>query len=88
MTSLFDKVLGKGKKQSNIAITQTGKRKVEELSAGGIKFDILSYLEDNGSSSINELADATRANEHKVRMTIKSMIHDGWVKESTSEVEG
>jgi DNA-binding MarR family transcriptional regulator len=81
---MFDKILGKGKKTSSIAITSTGKRKVEELSAGGIRFDILSYLEDNGSSTINELADATRANEHKVRETIKRMEHDGWVKESAS----
>lgn len=79
---ILDRFMGK-KRLNSVSITQTGKRKVEELSAGGIKFDILSYLEDNGSSTVNELAEITRADEHKIRLTVKSMIKDGWIKEST-----
>jgi len=83
---IFDKVMGKSKKATNIAITSVGKRKVEELSSGGIKFDLLSYLEDNGSSSVSELAEATRANEHKIKLIIQSMEKDGWVKRSESDI--
>jgi predicted transcriptional regulator len=82
---LFDNVLGKGKKKAtHVSITSIGKKKVEE-SSGGLRFSILSHLEDSGSSSYNELAEATGKDIHKIKATCKQMLHDGEIRETIDE---
>jgi hypothetical protein len=77
---MFDKIIGK-KKSTHVVITAIGKAKAE-ASSSGLRFSILSHLEDNGASSYTELADATGRDIHKIRVICKQMLHEGEIKEN------
>ena len=77
-----------GKKQSkNIALTDLGKEKTEQLvgEEGTAKFKIAAYLDEHGSSSLNEIAEGTGYSEKKVRIVCQKLIRDQWCKAVSSE---
>lgn len=62
-----------------VAITELGKRKAEEMMLEGSKYEILNALNESSPATVNELAEATGVNPHKVRDTIKGFIKNGYV---------
>lgn len=61
-----------------IAITELGKKKQEEMMVEGPKYDILTKLNENGPSSVNELAQETQHSPSRVRDIVKELIRNGY----------
>jgi DNA-binding MarR family transcriptional regulator len=62
------------------ALTETGKRKAEVAGdVQGLRFDIITYIESHGDSSIAEIADGTNANASEVRIMVRKLEREGWL---------
>lgn len=68
------------KSDTSVQLTELGKRKAEAFSLSGPKFDILSALLEEGSSTLGEISQKTGHPENKVREICKSLARSGYVK--------
>jgi DNA-binding MarR family transcriptional regulator len=82
----FEAILPWSRKMNQVAdhmvvgLTPLGKSKAEHFTASGPIFDVLSYLQDNGASSIKDIAGELHTTPKKARVIVKEMISSGYVR--------
>ena len=67
---------------ATVGLTGLGKTKAEQFSTQGPKFDVIGYLDENGPSSLSEIAEApnVRMSISKVKRIVASLIASGYVQ--------
>lgn len=82
--SLLGRLFGGGKKSVRISVTEIGKQKLEQVAGeSGIKMKIMSYLDESGASTVNELAnshDLSGYGIERIKMAVNQLYRDGWVQ--------
>ena len=66
-------------------LTSLGKEKAEKFSLFGPQGNVLSVLEENGPSSVSEIAEETRMSTDKVKSILKNLMRSGYIRRVTSE---
>jgi DNA-binding MarR family transcriptional regulator len=85
---MLDGILGKKQKVSSssvLVLTPLGKTKAEKFDLPGSKWKILNTLNENGPSTISELASETGMDEQKVRAIAKGLASTGYIRQGSSE---
>ncbi len=88
MSNLFDKIKGdKVASHHTYGLTPLGKTKAEEFGMAGTRGEVVSYLNDNGASSINEITSAgeVKASADKIKAVIRGLMREGYVRRVSSE---
>lgn len=65
-------------------LTPLGKRKAE-LSLSGPQWEVLTYLNENGSSSVSEISGEIKASPEKVRAILRNLLQSGYVRKESQE---
>ena len=65
---------------ATVGLTGLGKTKAEQFSTQGPKFDVIGYLDENGPSSLSEIAEGTRMSINKVKRIAQSLKASGYVQ--------
>jgi DNA-binding MarR family transcriptional regulator len=68
-----------------VGLTTLGKSKSESFEGTGAKFQVLSDLADNGSSSISEIAGRTNMDDGKVKSICKELQRQGMIRQMQGE---
>lgn len=63
-------------------LTPLGKTKVEELSVDGPPWDVLSYLDEHGPSSLSEIGEGTHMHDKKVKWVTNKLMRSGYIRRS------
>lgn len=58
---------------SNYALTELGKQKADEYGGEGREFDVLNDLNDNGASTLREIATRTHMDEKTAKVVLKRL---------------
>lgn len=66
--------------RSNYGLTSLGKKKAEEFSETTPKNKVLAYLNENGVSTVPEVANDLGCSPQKAKMVINSLEKDGYVR--------
>lgn len=86
MFKLFHKDLPNAvKRKTVVGVTPLGKRKAEEFSLRGPKFNVLAYLAENGPSSFEEIGSENGISSNKVKKICESLAREGFVRRAGSE---
>ncbi len=67
-------------------LTQLGKTKAEEFGLSGPSWDVLAYMDENGASTIKEVAEGCHFSPEKTKEVLKKLIDSGYVRRVTTEV--
>jgi DNA-binding MarR family transcriptional regulator len=70
-------------KRSLYGLTEVGKLKAEEFGVEGKGWKILSYLDDNGTSSLREICEGLGWKEEDTREILRRMMNEGYVRRVT-----
>ena len=77
--SILDRLFGK-RKASLIALTELGKKKSDDaISGGGIRLKIVSYLDEHGESSLQELSSNLSYPLDQIKASVNKLYREGWV---------
>lgn len=71
-----------------IGLTSLGKAKAENFSLDGPRFQIISYLNDSGPSSLREVSENTKIPVEKVKALAKQLAREGYVRRTSSDDAG
>ena len=66
-------------------LTPLGKTKAEDLTISGAKGQVAAALNENGASSITDIAEETRMSPERVKNTLKILIRNGYVRKVNTE---
>ena len=66
-------------------LTSLGKEKAEKFLVYGVQGNVLSVLEENGTSSVSEIAEETRMSTDKIKSILKNLIRSGYVQRVGAE---
>lgn len=66
-------------------LTTLGKQKAEQFSVYGVQGNVLSVLEENGPSSVSEIAEETKQSTDKVKFILKGLMQSGYIRRVTAE---
>jgi DNA-binding MarR family transcriptional regulator len=72
-------------KHHTYGLTALGKTKTEEFAVKGPKFEVLATLNENGPSSVTELAEETHFTPGKVKIALRDLMNDGYVQQVTHD---
>lgn len=61
-------------------LTPLGKTKAEEFALSGPKWEALAILNENGPSSVGEVAEELKCSPEKVRAILRSLIKSGYIR--------
>lgn len=61
-------------------LTTLGKTKAEEFALHGPKWEVLATLNENGPSSVSEIADETNMNATKVKGILRDLKASGYIQ--------
>jgi hypothetical protein len=65
---------------AKVGLTELGKSKADATGeVQGLRYSIINYLNDKGSSSIAELADGVNANQSEVRTKVRQLVGERWL---------
>jgi predicted ArsR family transcriptional regulator len=65
---------------NKVGLTSLGKRKAENVGESiGLRYSIITYIEDKGVSSVAEIADGVNVHPLEVRRKIKQLVNEGWL---------
>lgn len=67
-------------RRSLYGLTEVGKVKAEEFGVQGKGWKVLSYLDDNGTSSVREICEGLGLKEEDTTEILRRMISDGYVR--------
>ena len=87
----FEAILPWARKANSVAdhvvvgLTPLGKSKAEHFTASGPVFEVLSYLQDNGPSSIKDIAGELKTNPKRARVIVRDMMREGYVKKQSAD---
>lgn len=87
----FKNIFGARRKQSSVGVSHTygltalGKTKAEEFQLQGVKWQVAAYLDENGASSVSEIAEETKISPEKLKKILKQMIAGGYVRRVTQD---
>ena len=81
----FFKRKPKAGSHSVFGVTPLGKTKAEEYSLSGPKWEVLSVLNENGPSSVSEIANEVKASPEKVKAILRALMNTGYVRKVSSE---
>lgn len=70
---------------TTFGLTPLGKTKAEQFSLQGPRFDVLSHLDENGPSSVAEIAEEQKMSTKKVKAIIKLLIKEELVIKRKSQ---
>ena len=71
--------------RGTFGLTQLGKVKVDELGVEGPPWEILSYLDEHGPSSLSEIAEGTHLSDEKVKTVTNKLIRAGYIRKVQQE---
>ena len=66
-------------------LTALGKTKAEEFSLSGPKWEVLAVLNENGPSSVSEIAEESKSSTDKIKAILRMLIRSGYVRRVTDE---
>ena len=66
-------------------LTVLGKTKAEEFSLSGPKWEVLAVLNENGPSSVSEIAEEAKTSTDKVKAILKMLLRSGYVRRVSGE---
>jgi DNA-binding MarR family transcriptional regulator len=66
-------------------LTQLGKTKAEEFGLSGPNWEVLAYLDENGASTIKDIAEGTHFSGDRTKEVLKRLISSGYVRRVTTE---
>lgn len=84
LTSFFKKSNPVGL-HNTYGLTPLGKTKAEEYTLSGVKWQVLAQLNDNGASSISEVATEMKTNPEKLKSIFKGLIRSGYIRRVNAE---
>ena len=61
-------------------LTPLGKTKVDELSVDGPPWQVMSYLDENGPSSLSEIGSGVHIGDDKVKSVTNKLIRSGYIR--------
>ena len=83
---IFDKLTGSQHRAVGervvIVLTPLGKTKAEKFDLPGRKWQVLATLDEQGASTITEIAEETRMSTGKVKSIVKELIATGYAKKA------
>lgn len=61
-------------------LTQSGKRKAENVGeAQGLRWQILTHIEEKGNSSVRELSETLNASQSSVKQMVAALEREGYI---------
>jgi len=81
----FLKKKPKVQSHNTYGLTALGKTKAEEFSLHGPKWEVLACLDENGPSSVTEIAEEVKSSPEKVKMILKGLIRSGYIRTVSQE---
>lgn len=70
---------------STYGLSALGKTKAEEFALSGPRWEVLAMLNENGPSSVREIAEETKLSPEKVKAILRGHIRSGYVKKVSQE---
>jgi hypothetical protein len=65
---------------AKVGLTELGKSKAENVGESvGLRYSIITYIEDKGVSSIAEIADGVNVHPLEVKKKIRQLVGEGWL---------
>jgi len=64
----------------SFGLTEIGRKKADEFSSGGSKFEVLATLREQGTCTLGELSDETHIGMDKLKHIIKILKAQGYVR--------
>lgn len=64
----------------SFGLTEAGKKKAEEFSAQGPKFEILATLREQGVCTIGELSEETHIPTERLKQIVKTLRAQGYIR--------
>lgn len=66
-------------------LTQLGKTKAEEFAMSGPKWEVAAMLNENGPSSVSEIAEEAKTSTGKVKAILRTLIKSGYARRVNAE---
>ncbi len=66
-------------------LTPLGKKKSEQFVATTPQSEVLAYLDENGPSSITEIAGEVKTSPQKIKMILRGLMRSGYVRRVNQE---
>jgi len=64
----------------SVGLTEMGRKKADEFSASGPKFEVMATLREQGSCTLSELSDETHISTDKLKHIIRILKAQGYVR--------
>lgn len=65
---------------TNFALTEAGKKKADEFSTSGPRFEVLATLREQGPCTMRELADETPYSTGQIKHILNALRRQGYIK--------
>ena len=69
----------------SVGLTETGKKKADEFTASGPKFEVMATLREQGPCTMSELSEETHISSDKLKHIIRVLKAQGYVRYVGSE---
>ena len=80
-----------GRKESRVTadmsfgLTEAGKKKADEFTASGPKFEVMATLREQGQCTLSELSEETHISSEKLKHIVKVLKAQGYIRYTGSE---